>query len=381
MAEAFKHAINAAAVRTAAAHLARVAPSLGAAFDAEAFCGTVVPQLDALELKARAMCVADALERYLPPDFPAAASLLERALAPLDVGPGAAREAQGLQGWFLWSVGEFVARRGLAAPQRALHCLQALTQRFTAEFAIRPFLVTHQSMVLQTLAEWAHHPSEHVRRLVSEGTRPRLPWGMQLRAFVADPSPVLPLLDALQDDPSEYVRRSVANHLNDIAKDHPALVVDWLRRHLPTASPERRALLRHASRTLVKQGHPDVLAAWGRGAALQGTAALRVAPASLPFGESLTLAVTLRSNVTHPQSLTVDYVVHHRKANGETSPKVFKGWETNLAPGASLTLTKRHAVRPITTRRYYPGRHRVVLQVNGAALAEAHFDLHMLAEP
>jgi 3-methyladenine DNA glycosylase AlkC len=371
MAEPFKTFIDDRVVTAAAGHLARAIPG----FRAQRFCRDILPQLDALELKARAMCVADALEHHLPADFHAAADGIEAALAPLpanDVGGG-------LTGWVLWPVGEYVARRGLPYPQRALACLQHLTQRFTAEFAIRPFVAEHPTLVFETLHTWLAHPSDHVRRLVSEGTRPRLPWGMQLRALMADPSPSLALLEALQDDPSEYVRRSVANHLNDIAKDHPALLVRWLQAHLPEAPAPRRALLRHASRTLIKQGHRDALAAWGLGAAFAGTAALRVSPRTLAFGDQLTLQLDLASTSTAPQSLVIDYVVHHVKADGRTSPKVFKGWTVELPPGATRSLTRRHAVRPITTRRYYPGRHRVEIQVNGMVVADAAFELQMPA--
>jgi hypothetical protein len=216
-----------------------------------------------------------------------------------------------------------------------------------------------------------------VRRLVSEGSRPRLPWGLQLRPLIADPSPTLPLLAALQDDPSPYVRRSVANHLNDIAKDHPGIVADWLRQHLPGASTERRVLLRHASRSLIKAGDAAVLAAWGQGDALQGRAELAVTPTQTTLGESVTLSATLTSLSRQPQTLVVDYVVHHVKANGRTSPKVFKGWTLTLAPGEVRALVKRHAVRPVTTRVYHPGAHRVELQVNGAVVTGSGFDLRL----
>lgn len=367
MAEPFKTFINPEVVTRAAGHLARHDPG----FDGDAFCAAVVPHLAALELKARAMCVADALERHLAADFEDAAAHLERALRPLDAPPGTG----GLDGWFLWGAGEFVARRGMAQPVRALSCLREMTQRFTAEFAIRPLIAQHPALVFDTLRQWVHDDSEHVRRLVSEGTRPRLPWGLQLRGLIADPSPSLPLLAALQDDTSAYVRRSVANHLNDIAKDHPVVVAAWLERHLPDASPHRRALLRHASRTLVKQGYPPVLTLWGRAEPLHGTATLALAPSHIALGDDVALTITLRSQAGEPQALTVDYVVHHVKANGQTSAKVFKGWETRLDAGQSLTLRKRHPVRPITTRRYHAGEHRVVVQVNGKAVAESAFHL------
>jgi 3-methyladenine DNA glycosylase AlkC len=275
----------------------------------------------------------------------------------------------------VWPLGEYVARRGLPHPDRALQALHALTQRLTAEWAIRPFIEAHPQRTYDTLARWCDDPSAHVRRLVSEGSRPRLPWGRQLRSLVADPAPNLPLLRRLQDDPSPYVRRSVANHLNDIAKDHPQLLLQWLGEHLPGAPPGRRALLRHASRTLIKQGHPQVLQAWGQGAALRGTATLRLAPKRLVVGETLQLTVQLQSQAARPQPLVVDYAVHHVKAGGATTPKVFKGWTLELGAHEQRTLARRHSLRAVTTRRYHPGRHEVDLRVNGQVLARAFFSL------
>ncbi|MBI5720400.1 MAG: DNA alkylation repair protein [Burkholderiales bacterium] len=374
--EPFKNLINAELVRAAAAHLQRRQPD----FDARAFVAEATRGLADLELKERAMHVAGALQHHLPADFDAAAALIEAALAPAsqDEQLKDVRHDAGLAGWILWPVGEFVVRNGMQQPERALQLLHALTQRFSAEYAIRPFIASHPELAFATLARWARDPNLHVRRLVSEGSRPRLPWGMRLRALVADPSPTLPLLRALQDDPSPYVRRSVANHLNDIAKDHPQIVVAWLAEHLPGASAERRVLLRHASRTLVKKGHAPVLAAWGVGGRLRGEATLTIKPARVVLGgEGVQLALELRSTARSAQSLAIDYAVHHVKADGSTSPKVFKGWQIMLAPGETRRLVKRHAVRPITTRTYRPGRHLVVVQVNGRPVAEAAFTLRV----
>lgn len=376
MAEPFKNLINPGLVREAGALLARQHRG----FDERSFVRRASHGLEALEMKARAMQIADALEATLPPRFADAAALLEATLAPAEAGDAMAQLdglQHGLRGWILWPVGEFIARRGLAEPPRALQALHALTQRFTAEFAIRPFIVEHPALVFDTLACWTTDPSHHVRRLVSEGSRPRLPWGLQLKSLIRDPSPTLPLLRALQDDPSEYVRRSVANHLNDIAKDHPALVAAWLHEHLQDANAERRALLRHASRTLIKAGDAAVLEAWGLGRPLRGTAALQITPGRIVLGEAVTLALQLHATAAKPQQLAIDYAVHHVKADGSTSPKVFKGWVLTLPAHGEVALEKRHAVRPITTRRYHAGWHRVVVQVNGRAVAEAGFELRL----
>ena len=184
-----------------------------------------------------------------------------------------------------------------------------------------------------------------------------------------------PLLRALQDDSSDYVRRSVANHLNDIAKDHPQIVAAWVREYLPGATRERRALLKHASRTLVKAGDGETMALWGAAAPLLGSAKLALSPKRIAVGESVAFCLTLRSASAQPQALLIDYAVHHVKAKGGSSAKVFKGWTLTLAPGESRRLEKSHSMREITTRRYHAGKHLVDVRINGQVAAEAAFSL------
>jgi 3-methyladenine DNA glycosylase AlkC len=377
--EPFKNLINAGTVSSAGMHLQRAWSD----FDRQRFEALANHGLDALELKARMLQLADAMRATLPDDFNSACKVLEASLAPalpLDAQgePKVLTTAQastGLAGWVIWSMGEFVARNGQHDVSRSLACLHALTQRSTAEFAIRPFIQQQPDAVWPVLARWATDQSAHVRRLVSEGSRPRLPWGLRLQALVADPTPTLPLLRALQDDTSSYVRRSVANHLNDIAKDHPDLVAGWVKDHLIKATPERSTLLRHASRSLIKQGHAPTLAAWGLASGLTGRATLSLSAAQAAVGDAIGLRVALQSTARVPQPLEIDYAVYHVRANGGTSPKVFKGWKLSLAAGEVRTLDKRHSLKPVTTRTLYPGLHRIELRVNGVALAEAAFHL------
>ena len=379
MAEAFKNLINAQTVKAARHHLARAWP----AFDGRRFEALALAGLDALEFKARAQHLCDALVATLPEDFAQAADVIEASLAPVadfdPAGePAATRTSDaGLAGWVVWPLAEFVARRGLDTPERALALLHALTQRFTAEWSIRPFIAAHPELSFATLQAWTRDPSPHVRRLASEGSRPRLPWGTRLQQLVADPSPTLPLLAALQDDESPYVRRSVANHLNDIAKDHPQLVAAWLERHLHDAPAPRRALLRHASRSLIKAGDTRVLKAWGLGQRFKGTATLTLSPRTVLLGGSLQLALTLTSTSARRQKLVVDYAVHHVKANGQTAPKVFKGWVLELAAHECRELGKKHVLKPITTRRYHAGPHAIDIRVNGVVVAEGGFALRV----
>lgn len=374
MPEPFKLLINAPLVSAAGAHLQRVWPQFDrVAFDARALAG-----LDGLELKARAMQIADALEATLPSDFLHAADLIEAALGPPGKGDelsGLRTSDAGLAGWICWPLGEFVARRGLAQPARALQALHALTQRFTAEWALRPLLLKYPERVFATLEQWTRDASAHVRRLVSEGSRPRLPWGLQLKPLIVDPRPCLPLLEALIDDPSAYVRRSVANHLNDIAKDHPGLLAEFVARHLPEAGAQRRQLLRHGCRTLIKQGDARILQLFGLGKYLAGQLQLKLGRPAVVIGAALEFELQLRSSVAHTQALVIDYVIHHQRANGSSSPKVFKGWRLQLAPGAPVQLNRRHSFRPITTRKYFAGSHRIEVMVNGQMLAQASFDL------
>ncbi|MCB9878176.1 MAG: DNA alkylation repair protein [Planctomycetes bacterium] len=374
MAEPFKNLIGPELIRVTARHLARVYRP----FPERRFVTKAIAGLDALELKARVAHVAAALADALPQDFAAAAAVLEASLRPARLDDDLSVHepaADGLAGWAIWPMTEWVVLRGMAHPERALAALHAMTQRNTAEYAIRPFLIEHEALTMRTLHEWLDDPSPHVRRLVSEGSRPRLPWGVQLTRLVADPTPTLPLLERLQDDASEYVRRSVANHLNDIAKDHPHVVVAWVERFLPGAGRERTRLLRHASRTLIKRADRAALAAWGLAKPLRGVATLRVTPKRASVGGDVRLVVELRSTAKQPQPLVVDYVVHHPKADGRARPKTWKGWKLTLAPGETHQLEKRHSLRPVTTRRDHPGRHDVELLVNGAVVARAAFDL------
>lgn len=379
MAEAFKEWIGPELVRTMSKHLRRVHD----AFPERRFVKAATSGLAELELKARVEHVADALAQSLPDAFPKAATVLERSLAPArsdtDLSKLVPCDA-GLAGWAVWPMTDFVARYGLDQPKRALRCLHALTQRNTAEYAIRPFLVEHREETMKTLDGWLDDPSPHVRRLVSEGTRPRLPWGIQLRHLIEDPTPTFAFLQQLQDDDSEYVRRSVANHLNDIAKDHPEHVAQWLEEHLPEATPERRALLRHASRTLIKRADRRVLRAWGMADPLRGDASLQIAPRRARQGASVELDVVLQSRARKPQSLMIDYVVHHVKKGGTTSAKTWKGWQVTLAPGERRELRKKHSLKAVTTRRDYSGHHAVDLMVNGKVVATSGFDLTVTGE-
>lgn len=377
MPEPFKNNFNEAAIRGMADHFTRVA----AAFDGSGFVARAVDGLEDLELKGRSDHIVDAMVAYLPDAFPAAAEILVASLAPMeDLTDGKLVEGvstRGLRGWPIMPMADYVARCGQGHLPLALEVLKAMTPRFSSEFAIRPFLHDQTEATLKVLMRWAQEGDEHVRRLASEGTRPRLPWGMQLTRFVADPAPVVTLLEHLKDDPSEYVRRSVANNLNDIAKDHPEFVVDITRAWMKGASSDRQRLIRHGLRTLIKAGHPGALDVLGYGPAAVMLERFEISTPKISLGEAVIFELEIRSTSPAEQPLIIDYAVHHVRAGGKISAKVFK-WKTmTLEAGAAFIGSKKHLIKPITTRRYYAGQHRIEILINGQAVSSAEFMLRL----
>lgn len=344
--------------------IARMVSAVHRRFPADAFLHDALAGYDALALMPRGRHIAQALQKHLPQDYAQALPIL---MASIDQPHG---RAEGLSlGSFLFLPHTvFVAEFGLAHFELSMQAQHTLTQRFTAEFSIRPFLEHHPAATLARLAQWTHDPSEHVRRLVSEGTRPRLPWASRLRDFQRDPAPVLALLERLRDDAALYVQRSVANNLNDIGKDHPEVLAQTAQAWLVDATPERRWIVQHALRSAVKRGEPGALAVLGFG----GAAAVRVTGASVSPGQaavggSLQIAFDVANTTAQPQRVLVDFAVHYVKANGQSRAKVFKLKTLDLQPHESVRVGKRISLAEMTTRKHYAGLHRVDAILNGRA--------------
>jgi 3-methyladenine DNA glycosylase AlkC len=352
----FKDELGPAAARRLARELATAWPE----FPTKQFERGLTGALEPLELLARGDELTDRLVAALPSSFPEAADVLQRAL-----------ESPTFEGWIILPCGGFVARAGIDDPDRALPLLAALTPRWSSEFAIRPFIERHPSTTYEHLHRWVDHPDEHVRRLVSEGTRPRLPWASQLRGLVADPSPNVPLLDALVDDRSAYVRRSVANHLNDLSKDHPGLALELAAAWLATDGSGPARVVRHGLRSLVKKGDPQALRLLGATDAdaveLRG---LTVDPVEIAIGDSVTISFTLQS--ASEVEAIIDYRVHYVGARGRAkAAKVFKLTRRRLEAGQAVTIARRHRFEHVSIRRIHPGRHLIDVQVNGRVLGAA----------
>lgn len=351
---AFKDQLDAAAGRRLARELVAAWPT----FPTRRFTRDLVGALSPLELLARSDELSERLVATLPTPFTAAAQVLYRTL-----------ESSTFSGWIVMPVGGFVARAGLDDAETALPLLAALTGRWSSEFAVRPFIEHCCVSTYEYLHRWVDDDDEHVRRLVSEGTRPRLPWARQLLFLIADPSPNIPLLDKLVEDPFAYVRRSVANHLNDIAKDHPELALELGRRWIGRGVGGE-ALVRHGLRTLVKRGDRGALDLLGASEDRVELLSLTVDKSRIQIGDSVDISVTLGSPQGSAASeAIIDYRIHYIGANGNPkAPKVFKLARRRIEPGRPVTLRRRHSFDHVSIRRIHPGQHRIDVQVNGTVL-------------
>lgn len=358
MAGQLKHFFNEQLVHSLADELQRAYPPLRKA----AFVAACTKGLAGLELMARGGHLAEVMYDHLPRPFARAAEVLVASL-----GPELARsDAFGMAPFRYLPHVLYVQRYGLDDFEAAMRAQYEITKRFSAETSIRAFLEKYPETAYARLREWARDGNVHVRRLVSEGTRPRLPWAPRLRAFQDDPRPVITLLEMLKDDPERYVQRSVANNLNDVAKDHPALVVEICRRWSADAPPARRWIVKHALRSLVKKGHRGALAILGvEGKPRVSVSAVRFVPRRPRVGDALRFSFEIASLSQKPQELLVDYTVHFVKANGIARPKTFKLRRIKLPALGRTEFGSTVSLANMTTRSHYPGRHRIDALVNG----------------
>ena len=364
--KAFKDWFDKAAARDLAAQVARAMPS----FDQDQFVRVASRNLHVLEFAGRVQQFSQALAVTLPKSIPNALDVLTNSL------PDPLPDCESVtDGWLQWPVGQFIADYGVEHFDASMGAMVELTQRFSSEYAVRPFVDRYPQATFERLLSLTNDASPHVRRWCSEGVRPRLPWGKKLQDLVANPKPIWPILEALKDDDELYVRRSVANNLNDIAKDHADLVVQRCQAWSRGRNDRRDWTIKHGLRSLVKDGNPGALSVIGFAPPKKLTAELMIQPREIAVGGEIELSAQLETECNQAQELMIDYAVHYVRKGGKTSDKVFK-WKTlQLAAGGNATLDKRHAMKTTTVRALYPGLHRVELQVNGARVAEASFRL------
>jgi 3-methyladenine DNA glycosylase AlkC len=290
-----------------------------------------------------------------------------------------------LSGWMIWPVTEAVAvaatnsSRDTGDFEDGLALLAELSPRLTSEFAIRTFLNADLDRTLASVLGWTGDPDPAVRRLASEGIRPKLPWAKQVPALNQRPAATVPVLDRLYRDESDFVRRSVANHLNDLSRLDPDLATSTAGRWAADPDANTPWVVRHGMRTLVKQGNPEALALVGFSGDREAFAVTgpTVTVDRVALGNDLEFTASITNTSQSPATVAIDYVIDHVKANGRRTPHVFKLTKKTLAPGTTVDITRRHPFRPISTRTYYAGEHSVQLQVNGHRFGTAEFTLEI----
>jgi 3-methyladenine DNA glycosylase AlkC len=319
------------------------------------------------ELKERMKHTTEVLHEFLPADYEQAIPLIEKTINALrKAGYGEALE-------FIFFP-DYLATYGLDHYETSVKALEFVTQFITCEFAIRPFILKYGDRMLQQMLAWSLHKSEKVRRLASEGSRPRLPWAMAIPFLKKDPAPILPILENLKQDLSESVRRSVANNLNDIAKDNPAIVIA-IAAKWKGISKETDAIIKHGSRTLLKQGHKDILQHYGLDSTHVALTGFTILTPKVKTGDSLEFSFTIRNKDAQSQTIRLEYGVHYLKQNGTLSKKVFKISEKVYAPGEEVNILRKQSFRLITTRVFYPGKHQLSIIINGEEYPAKAFEL------
>lgn len=322
-----------------------------------------------LELKQRARHTSLTLNQFLFSDFEKDIELLISVI-------NAIRQDKtlkpGIESMF---VPDYVEVFGIDYPEKSLIFMEEITKFFSCEFAIRPFLLKYPEKTLAKMKQWAYNPDPSVRRLSSEGCRPRLPWAMAIPFLKKDPTPILPILETLKNDPAETVRKSVANNLNDISKDNPGIVIELVKKW-KGQTKNTDWVLKHASRTLLKQAHWEVLELFGYGSLDKILVEdFQVLTPIVKMGDSLEFRFSLTNTSSKPLLIRLEYGVYYLRANGSHSKKVFKISEKKYLAGQSVQLSRKQSFKPITTRKYYQGLHRVSLIVNGREGDQADFEL------
>lgn len=319
-------------------------------------------------LKERMRHTAKALHCFMPENFNDTIGVLEHIIQHL-------RDASiGEDSLAYMFLPDYIEVYGINNYEAAIKALEITTQFTSCEFAVRPFLLQYPEQMISQMKIWSLHENHKVRRLASEGSRPRLPWAMAIPYLKKDPTPVLPLLENLKNDPSEYVRRSVANNINDIAKDHPSIVIE-LAKGWKGNNKETDAIIKHGCRTLLKQAHPEVLQLYGLDSTHMVISDFKVLTPNIKMGDSVEFTFTIENKDSKAQTVRLEYGLYYKKAKGHLARKVFKISERIFQPGEKNTIVRKQSFKPITTRVFYPGDHQLSLIINGEEKEISGFEL------
>ncbi len=341
-------------------------------FNRSQFLKEVNTELESLEMKDRVRLISKKLNEHLETDYKASVKILLQSLAPED-------QEEGITGFIAWPLLQFVEDYGLHDFQTSFSAMKEMTKRFSAEFAIRPFLIKDDKKVFKILEKWKSDKNKHVRRLCSEGIRPNLPWGLKVQGINDDLQRNLKLIDSLKDDPEEYVRRSVANHLNDISRlDIDLMLKTATQWSKSDCSEERAWIIRHASRSLLKQGHPSALKLHGYNPKIKTSLSkIKLDTKSVIEGSSFTLSFKIKNQGKRKEKLLLEYVIHYLKKDGSYSKKPFRLKDGSLGSLETLEIEKKIPFKKVTTRAHYPGLHHLSVQVNGQEEQKVSFQLSL----
>lgn len=321
------------------------------------------------ELKQRTRHVVLMLHDMLPSHFPDAVQVIVKVVEHL-------RNQTIREGSFGYiCLPEYIEVYGVEYYKESVKAMEYITQFMSCEFAVRPFILKYEDKMMKQMLAWSKHKDARVRRLSSEGCRPRLPWAIALPLFKKNPSAILPILENLKTDKDIWVQKSVANNLNDISKDNPQLTIGFFKQWLGV-SKETDWIVKHAARTLLKQGNEEVMGLFGfkkdKNLQIEGFV---INTPNVKMGESLEFSFDVLNKNKENRVIRVEYGMYYLRANGSHSKKVFKISEREYAKGSTITVTRKQSFKPITTRVYYPGLHKVSIIINGHEMDIAEFEL------
>ncbi len=325
-----------------------------------------------MELKQRMRHLSSVLNKYLQGDYK---KKISQVLKIMNALPAKSSTQYGSLAYML--IPDFVEQYGLEETGLSLKAMEKITAFTSCEFAIRPYLIRYPQEVMAQMLLWSKHPSDKVRRFASEGCRPRLPWAIAIPSLKRSPLPILPVLENLKNDPSEFVRRSVANNLNDIAKDHPDLVI-IIAKSWQGSSPETDKLIKHGCRSLLRQAHADALNLFGTGANVHYSVKnFSLHKNRIAKGETLIFSFSVELNEKKPAKLRIEYALYFMKKTGNPSKKIFKIAENTYPTGKELFFTRSLSFKDLTTRKHYPGKHSIAIVVNGKECCTMDFILKL----
>jgi len=328
-----------------------------------------IPAFEKMELKERMRHTTLVLHNYMPESY---IETIDLFMQLIDLLISQHNKEDNLLGFMF--LPDYVEIFGIDDYETSVKAFEKITQFISCEFAVRPFIIKYEDRMIKQMIEWSLHNHPMVRRLASEGSRPRLPWAMALPVFKKNPAPILPILENLKNDPNIWVRKSVANNLNDISKDNPDFVISLVKKWHGN-NKHTDAIVKHACRGLLKQGHPEILGLYGLKSDSFTIKDLFITNKEIHMGESLTFSFTIENNQDSPQTARIEYFIYHMKANGQLTPKIFKISERILKPLEKIVINRAHPFKYITTRKFYSGEHRLSIVINGKETDSDSFTL------